>query len=168
MGRSLVARLSLGPCEGGNPITAIIIGEMHMKITDDVILDLLPLYQSGEASEDSCLLVESYLQQHPELAQMIDQTQLKLEALAAATWQDTQVEKKTLKRVKQVLRLRSILFGVALFFSVMPLASAGNSEQGLVWLMIRDWPGTAVFFILLALITWGLYYWTLQALSDKP
>lgn len=39
-----------------------------MEITRNVILDLLPLYQAGEASEDTRAVVEEYLQTHPELA----------------------------------------------------------------------------------------------------
>ena len=39
-----------------------------MEITRHVILDLLPLYQAGEASEDTRAIVEEYLQAHPELA----------------------------------------------------------------------------------------------------
>ena len=39
-----------------------------MEITRDVILDLLPLYQAGEVSGDTRVLVEKYLETDPELA----------------------------------------------------------------------------------------------------
>ena len=39
-----------------------------MKITRDVIIDLLPLYFSGAASEDSKQLVEIYFEQNPQFA----------------------------------------------------------------------------------------------------
>lgn len=45
-----------------------------MEITRDVILDLLPLYQAGEASEDTRALVEKYLETDPELADAAKQT----------------------------------------------------------------------------------------------
>ncbi|MBM3761958.1 MAG: zf-HC2 domain-containing protein [Acidobacteria bacterium] len=42
-----------------------------MKVTKDVILDLLPLYQEGEVSADSRRLVEEYLSQDPELKERV-------------------------------------------------------------------------------------------------
>lgn len=44
-----------------------------MEITRDVILDLLPLYLAGEASEDTRLLVEEYLGNDPKLADVASQ-----------------------------------------------------------------------------------------------
>jgi len=40
-----------------------------MKITRDVIIDLLPLYFSGEASTDTKDLVETYFDQNPDFAE---------------------------------------------------------------------------------------------------
>ena len=40
-----------------------------MKITRDVIIDLLPLYFSGEASTDTKELVKAYFDQNPEFAE---------------------------------------------------------------------------------------------------
>ena len=39
-----------------------------MKVTRDVILDLLPMYLADEASEDTRALVREYLEADPELA----------------------------------------------------------------------------------------------------
>lgn len=43
-----------------------------MKITRDVILDLLPLYLANEVSEDSRLIVENYLETDVELAEIAE------------------------------------------------------------------------------------------------
>jgi hypothetical protein len=43
------------------------------EITRDVILDLLPLYLAGEASEDTARLVGRYLESDPELAEIVQQ-----------------------------------------------------------------------------------------------
>ena len=40
-----------------------------MNVTHDVIIDLLPLYFSGEASEDSKTLVNTCFEQNPEFAE---------------------------------------------------------------------------------------------------
>ena len=41
-----------------------------MKVTKEVILDLLPLYLAGEVSMDTRILVEKYLETDAELAQI--------------------------------------------------------------------------------------------------
>jgi predicted anti-sigma-YlaC factor YlaD len=41
-----------------------------MTVTRDVVLDLLPLYLANEASADTRILVEKYLETDPELAHM--------------------------------------------------------------------------------------------------
>ena len=136
-----------------------------MKITDDVIIDLIPVYQSGEASEDTQALVETYFQENPAFAQMITQIENKLNVLSTSDITIAQ-EKEAIMRVKKILRWRSILFGIALFCSLMPLSAAGNSEDGLTWMMIRDLPILAAGFIFFAMISWGAYYWTFRALPD--
>ena len=45
-----------------------------MEVTRDVILDLLPLYQAGEVSDDTRALVEKYLETDPELADAAKRT----------------------------------------------------------------------------------------------
>jgi anti-sigma factor RsiW len=44
-----------------------------MAVTREVILDLLPLYVSGEASPDTQLLVNEHLEQDAELARLATQ-----------------------------------------------------------------------------------------------
>ena len=44
------------------------------KITRNVILDLIPLYLAGEASQDTKELVEEYLETDKELAEMAKQS----------------------------------------------------------------------------------------------
>lgn len=47
-----------------------------MKVSREVIQDLLPLYLAGEVSEDTRILVEEYLETDPDLAAIIDQQEL--------------------------------------------------------------------------------------------
>lgn len=54
-----------------------------MNITRDVIVDLWPLYQAGEASADTQALVEEFLQQDSELARLL-QEQSQADLLKAA------------------------------------------------------------------------------------
>ncbi|GAH31500.1 unnamed protein product, partial [marine sediment metagenome] len=45
-----------------------------MKITRNVILDLLPLYLADEVSEDTRALIEKYLKTDPQLAKVAKQS----------------------------------------------------------------------------------------------
>jgi hypothetical protein len=42
-----------------------------MKITRDVVVDLWPVYESGEASADTRALVDEFLKQEPDLARKL-------------------------------------------------------------------------------------------------
>lgn len=136
-----------------------------MKITREVISDVLPLYLSGEASADTRALVEAYFRQDPEFEVLARQSQTQLDTLGVSSPTDRQ-EKEALMRVNRILRWRSILLGVALFFSLMPFSMAGNSDQGLTWILLRDMPQLAVVFGVAAVLVWGGYYWTFRALPD--
>ena len=54
-----------------------------MNITRDIIIDLWPVYLSGEASTDTRALVEEFLQQDTELARLL-QEQSQAELLKSA------------------------------------------------------------------------------------
>jgi hypothetical protein len=45
------------------------------EITRNILLDLIPVYLAGEASEDTRKLVEKYLETDKELAKMVEQSQ---------------------------------------------------------------------------------------------
>lgn len=49
---------------------------MKAEITQQVILDLLPIYLANEASADTRALVEHYLEANPELAKLIKETKM--------------------------------------------------------------------------------------------
>jgi len=51
-----------------------------MKVTRDVILDLLPLYLADEVSPDTQGLVKAYLEQDPDLAKLAGQWKKQLPA----------------------------------------------------------------------------------------
>jgi hypothetical protein len=46
-----------------------------MEVTRKVIQDLLPLYLAGEVSEETRVLVETYLQNDPELAKIVEENE---------------------------------------------------------------------------------------------
>jgi len=48
-------------------------GDTMNEVTNNVILDLLPLYLAGEVSEDTAALVKKHLEADPELAETAKQ-----------------------------------------------------------------------------------------------
>lgn len=137
-----------------------------MKITEDVIIDLLPVYQSGEASDDTRQLVEAYLAQHPEFKQLLSKFDHQLDVLDSSHPQP-QNEKEALMRVKKILKYRSTLLAFAGLFSLLPLSMKGSSDEGLTWFLLRDQPAIAVALWVIALVAWGAYAWTFYMLSDS-
>ena len=96
---------------------------MTMKITRDVILDLLPLYLAEEASADTRALVETYLETDPELASKVKESaaaKLPKEIPVPLT-KENQME--AFKETKRLLLQRTVL--LAFIFSVTLLSCAG-------------------------------------------
>lgn len=129
-----------------------------MNVTRDVMNDLLPVYFSGEASEDTRTLVEEYFRENPEFERMARGAAKPLENLraAVAVAPEAAREKRDLECVHRELRRNKIFFGMALLFTVAPLAffySNGHFQ----WL-VREDPREAAFFWSLATVLWLGYF----------
>jgi len=101
-----------------------------MKITRDVILDLLPLYLANEVSADTRALVEEYLETDPELAIIADQpaaTALPKDIPIPLTKED---KMEAYRRAKQLMTLRTIILAVVISFAL--LCALGVSAM--IWL----------------------------------
>jgi hypothetical protein len=93
-----------------------------MEITRNVILDLLPLYLSNEASADSSALVEKYLESDPELAEIAKRLatkELPGETPIPLTRED---EMEAYKEAKRKLLERTILLAAITGASVLVIA----------------------------------------------
>jgi len=126
-------------------------------ITRDVIVDLWPLYTAGEASDDTTALVEAFLKKDPEFAATI-RGDAAPEALVHPRHDPVSpdAEKRALDRTKGLLRARSALMGLAIFFTLLPMSSYGN-DAGLRWMMLRDAPVAAGGAFVLAVACWVGY-----------
>ncbi len=129
-----------------------------MNVTREVITDLLPVYTSGEASAETVSLVDEFLRNDPEFAELIrdEGTPHTLTPFPVTVSPD--LERRSLNLTKKRLRIRGVLLGLAIFFSVFPLSSYGNSEEGLQWLMLRDAPATAGVSLVLGVGFWISYF----------
>ena len=123
-----------------------------MNVTREVISDLLPLYLSNGASEDTRRLVETFLEQDKEFAQLVSTETdevLKAEIEIPLTKEN---ELKVLERTKRLLKLREASFFLAIFFSFSPL-TVWDTSWGSGWL-IRDFPLVSAALALVAALLW--------------
>lgn len=130
-----------------------------MKITRDVITDILPVYFSGEASTDTKALVEAFLKQDPEFTKLIKANDVVLLASQKIFSKETNMDKQemqTLIKTVNLLRTRSIYLALTILFFLMPLSFKFDS-QGFHWIW-ADAPINAVIFLLLGCV-FGLLYW---------
>ena len=136
-----------------------------MKITRYIITDLLPLYESGEASPDSRSLVEEYFQQDPEFARLVqsESTQT-LPAQSPATL-PKELEMQTLERTKNLLRRRTWLLASAILFSLWPFSFTFDSH-GLYWAWAQT-PLIAVVLGMAAVVLWVSYFRTMQRIQNS-
>jgi hypothetical protein len=126
-----------------------------MTITRDVITDLLPVYESGEASRDTRVLVEEFLQRDAEFARLVKAGQ----AISAGpptlpSNSSSSVEYAAVLRTRRALRRKSWTLALAVFFTLLPFVFAfdGGSVTFFMW---RDEPGARLFLLSAAWLWWS-------------
>ena len=138
-----------------------------MNVTREVITDLWPVYTSGEASTDTAALVNEYLRNDPEFAQFIRDEGIQQRLTPIPVPVSPEQEKKSLNLTKKHLRIRGMLMGFAIFFSLLPFSSYGSSDEGLQWMMLRDAPAVAGASVLLGVGLWISYFLQGRRLRTK-
>lgn len=129
-----------------------------MRITRDVITDLLPAYLSGEASQDTQELIQAFLAEDPEFAQLVRIQNEPLRNTQIDLPQET--EMKILKRTRYLLRSRTLYLAFAIVFTLWPFAFTFDSA-GAHWL----WAEMPILPIVLGIIAIGL--WVKFALAAR-
>jgi hypothetical protein len=125
-----------------------------MNVTRDVVKDLLAVYLAGEASSDTRTLVEDWLRADRELARQAEQSG-RIQLPVVPTPPPTS-EKRALDRTRRHLRWRSILLGLAIYTSTLPLTVTFN-RAGFSGLLIDSWP-ERLAVLALASVLWLLYW----------
>lgn len=134
-----------------------------MKITRDVITDLLPVYFSDEASADTKALVNEFLKDDPEFAKLIGEKDDTLPESEIKLTKET--EMNTLNETKKLLQKRANYLGLTIFFFLLP-ASFKVDENGFHWLL-ADTP-IVIAILLIFGIFFGIQYWlTNRELKDS-
>ena len=122
-----------------------------MNISRDVVKDLVVVYLAGEASPDTCALVEAHLKTDPELARDVEAVRgrrLDLPQLHPPT-----PEKVALDATRQQIRNRTSTLAVATIFTVLPLTFAFNGNT-ITFFLIRDAPVIGMAWWLTAAVMW--------------
>lgn len=91
-----------------------------MNISKNIIRDLLPAYAAGEASVETCALIDGVLAEDPELRDEIRELQ------AVPSFPEpsapTNLALSSLKRTQSLLRKRTFLVGFCYFFTTLTFA----------------------------------------------
>jgi len=138
-----------------------------MKVTREVVLDLLPLYLSGEASDDSRALVVEYLAQDPELAQRLRSESSEMFNPAVAPPLPPDLEVRSLRRARTLINLQKWLFGPSIAASALALALVIKFDHGrivAIHFLIIDYPLQIGAVALLAIAGWSAYFWVKRRL----
>ena len=96
-----------------------------MEITRNIILDLMPLYLADEASADTRALVESYLKEDPELADIAKESEaMKLPEAESFQLQQEDMM-KAYKEAKRYMFWRTVVLASIISFSTIALLTLG-------------------------------------------
>lgn len=135
-----------------------------MKITRDVITDLLPIYLAGEASHDTQVLVDDFFKEDPEFAKLIAEQETPLARTSINL--PKEAEMQTLEKTKKLLKQRSLYLGFAIFFTLFPASIRGSSTEGIHW-MWEGMPIIPIVSVLVAILMWILYVNTNRKLNGS-
>lgn len=128
-----------------------------MKVTRDVVQDLLALELAGEASADSRALIEEYLDSDPEFARQAAAARRTPLVLPPVPGPTPTAEKLALERTRSLLKTRSSTLAVAAIFTVLPLAFAFD-ETGVTYWLIRDDPKVGLAWWATAAAMWIAHF----------
>jgi hypothetical protein len=127
-----------------------------MKVTRDVVTDLLPAYFSGEASADTQMLVEEYFREDPEFERRARAGDGAWKGLTPPRPLTSEAALETIFRTKRLIRLRGTWMGIAIFLSLMPLSfTFGARETHWAW---QSFPAGAAIAAGLAACAWFAYF----------
>jgi hypothetical protein len=128
-----------------------------MNVTRDVVTDLLPLYFSGEASEDTRRVVEDFFRENPDFERVARAAAKPLETLrnAPSAAPEAEKEKREMHRIGWQLRSRRVWLALAVIYTLWPCVPLVSRELA-AWVggphtwggRIAFWFGAAFFWLL--------------------
>ena len=127
-----------------------------MKLTDDVMNDLLTVYLAGEASADTKALVESHARQHPAFTARLQAAgDFALPDVAPPARRDAEL--CALADTRRFILFRTIFLAAAVLFTLLPLVFA-IGDEGPEFLILGRHAGLVWAFWSLAVASWSAWY----------
>ena len=138
-----------------------------MKVTQDVITDLLPAYLAGEASQDTTNLIEEFLRQNPEFSTVVQAQRqafgAQQELLEPASALSADHELLTLSRTRTLMERHKWSMALAFMLTAFPFSFV-FSHGHLTFLLARDQPLIASVAWFGAVVLWIQYFVTRRRL----
>ena len=128
-----------------------------MKMTDEVMNDLLTLYLAGEASEDTKALVESHARQNAEFASRVEAAGALPPIGMPHGGPPSDLELRTLTETRKFILLRTVFWAGAIFFTLLPLVFTFD-ERGVEFLVLGRHAGLMWSFWSIAVAAWTACY----------
>ncbi len=126
-----------------------------MNITREVITDLLPLYYSGDCSPDTRRLITEFLASDPEFARKLRTAEQQPLPSGIPQQLKREDELTTLGRTQRLLRFRSSIMGLAIFFTLVPFSFVYTN--GKVYWLFQESPTSVAVYGILGVVCWVVY-----------
>jgi hypothetical protein len=111
-----------------------------MEVTRDIVIDLMPLYQSGEASPDTRAAIEEFLRRDPSLAKIAN------EDAAVGVPAGAELERRSVALTRATIQRRTWVMAIAILFTLLPFSFAFRGGE-VTFFMLRDQPQSAVLLL---------------------
>lgn len=131
------------------------------SISRNIILDLLPVYIAGEASEETCRLIEEFARKDPEIARMVRRGSLESTEIAPKAGVPDDLERKTIQRVRHRIRRQMVYVALATAAILMvPLVAMQFTKE-------VDWNLPDFIMMGFLLLGAGFAYVLISKISDS-
>ena len=129
-----------------------------MNIPEEVILDLVAVDLTGEASPATRAWLEEYLAQNPELADRVRRQRAESLDQPLPPPPPPELELRALQRTRRMLTLLRWLFGLGMAFLAIALALEISFPPLRVRLLILDYPAQLGPCLAVAVACWTAYF----------
>ena len=128
-----------------------------MKMTDEVMNDLLTLYLAGEASADTKALIESHARQNAAFASRIEAAGALSPINVPHSGPPRDLELRTLTETRKFIFLRTVFWAGGIFFTLLPLVFTFDA-RGVEFLVLGRHAGLMWAFWSIAVAAWTACY----------
>jgi hypothetical protein len=128
-----------------------------MKLTDEVMHDLLTLYLAGEASTDTKVLVEGHARENAAFRSTLEAAGALSPMSVPDAGPPSDHELRTLTETRKFILLRTVFVAGGIFFTLLPLVFTFD-ERGVEFLVLGRHAGLMWSFWSVAVAAWTACY----------